>query len=338
MQRVTVPTATPSGWTDTGDCVDGSDWISGLNPGTIAGINIGDYVTVSANFPSAIERYLVINKTSVAIRLTIGATATGPATVVQVDKMYSDGVAGLTPRTTLNARHLNQIQEELVNVLRITGASLSDTDNMQVYNAINNTFLRKAGGQMAGNLDLNNFSLQNAAAVYIKTLMQLAGIEAGAGVPLESRAMGIKHSSLAASTNLTIGNLHVINNHVDKWITLEIHGKYTINAFSKTFSGVHTVQVPHDPVTYPNFTFLHFLCHPQSGGPSPLNTPSSIDGIGNDLYTVLPEDFDTADLDKVLVFFDANGTLSFRNLCTGYVMSNIHIMARASYGQGWMAL
>ena len=134
MHRVDNSTATKSGWTGTGNTSIGSAVISSIADTT--GIRIGNYVSVSSGFAD-IGRLRVIAKgaSSITVDRNATAAATG-ATITALAGMYTDGVSGEEARTTLNSKHLNEIQEEIANVIESADIALAAGNTKQLSSAV----------------------------------------------------------------------------------------------------------------------------------------------------------------------------------------------------------
>jgi len=149
MFRVNNASATPGGYSDSGDTSIGSPTITNLS--STAGVNVGDYITVAAGFPD-VGRMRVIAKGANTLTVNLNATSneTGKA-VASVANMYTDGVLGAVARTILNSKHLNAIQEELCNLCVAAGLSLDEANLKQVIASV----VLKNGDTMTGDLILN---------------------------------------------------------------------------------------------------------------------------------------------------------------------------------------
>lgn len=202
MFRVNNGTATAGGWTDTGNTQIGIADITGLNPGLIAGVNIGDYVTVSAGFPSSVHRYAVTGKGATYITLNTVATSNQSGVTVQsVANMYTDGVAGQIARTVLNSIHFNAMQEEIVNTILELGGSLSAGDPGQMGALVKAKLLEKLN--VAGQLATGELGVTSGGK-YIKfdTAGRIVSLPASAPVQTQAaRQVILQYSAASVAEN-----------------------------------------------------------------------------------------------------------------------------------------
>ena len=150
MHRVDNSTATKSGWTGTGNTSIESAVISSIADTT--GIRIGNYVSVSSGFAD-IGRLRVIAKgaSSITVDRNAIAAVTG-ATITALAGMYTDGVSGEEARTTLNSKHLNEIQEEIANVIESADIALAAGNTKQLSSAV--VLTKKTSQTIDGSVDI----------------------------------------------------------------------------------------------------------------------------------------------------------------------------------------
>lgn len=160
MKRVANATATPGGYSQLGDTAGGSNIITNLP--TTTGINVGDYVQVSAGFTD-IGRIRVLNKTANTLTLNQNANSLEVGvTVSSFANMYTDGQLGEVPRTVLNSEYMNMIQEEIVNLIEHSGVTLSadGSDTKQLIDAIKGIF----------GIDIFNGIMENVYSIFLSTI------------------------------------------------------------------------------------------------------------------------------------------------------------------------
>ncbi|NIO83408.1 MAG: hypothetical protein GTN53_22860 [Candidatus Aminicenantes bacterium] len=156
MNRVDNSTATPGGWSDSGDTSIGSPVISNL--ASTGAVNIGDYVIVGTGtegFPD-VGLLRVIAKTVNTITVHVNATANQTGKSVQsLSGMYTDGVPGVTARTILNSKQMCLIQEEIIFLLTKGGATPSN----DFYNQLSKVVITTKGGTITEPLAVKRLDL-----------------------------------------------------------------------------------------------------------------------------------------------------------------------------------
>jgi len=147
MKRVDNATSTQGGFVATGDSTVSSKVINNIVP-SAGSINVGDYVSLSAGFPTNIGRFRVEAKTPTSITVDVVASSSIVGlTINSLTEMFTDGVIDAVSRTVLNAIDQNLLQEEIVNAILDDGGSLDGTNKKQLSNAV---FLRNAGAVVNG--------------------------------------------------------------------------------------------------------------------------------------------------------------------------------------------
>jgi hypothetical protein len=153
MIRVNNSTATAGGWSDSGGISSiGSPNVTGLNVSNLNLLHVGDYVTANKGFPSTSTRYRVIAKGVSSITLNINATSNETGISLQsYAGMYTDGILGEVPRTTIDSEYFNMLQEEIANTIIKLGGSLAAGNTAQIGELIVAALLTKlnVAGQMA---------------------------------------------------------------------------------------------------------------------------------------------------------------------------------------------
>jgi len=216
MNRVNNGTATPGGYSDTGNTTISSPVITGL--GSTGGINPGDYVLVSAGFED-IGRIRVLSKTVNTITLNRNAQSTqSGVTVTSQSKMYTDGIADTIARTVLNSLYMNQIQEELINLIEKGGLSPDESNLKQLAFSV----ITRTGGIMVGDLDI-------AAALIVNSLglhKTVTGTGADSTDDIKVKGGGIfTINSLAANSNVSLFEFG--SSFDGKEFYIDVHIRYT---------------------------------------------------------------------------------------------------------------
>lgn len=142
MHRVDNATATPGGFSQTGDTTVSSPVITNI-PSTV-NVNIGDYVTVDFGFSyDKGMRIIAKNASSITVERNADSSQVG-SEIASLGNLYTDGVPGVTPRTAVGSKSINTIQEELCNILENSSVALSDVNNKQLSGLL----LTKVGDQV----------------------------------------------------------------------------------------------------------------------------------------------------------------------------------------------
>ncbi len=158
MQRVNNSTATPGGFSSTGDTTVSSAVITNVPDTT--GLYVGDYISFDAGFDEALGsrlRVVSLTLTTITVDRVANASEVGIA-IASLSKMYTDGVVDTVARTILNSKYMNLLQEEIASAIEDDGGTLDEADIRQLSKVLQSK-LALAGGTMTGNIVQGNTSL-----------------------------------------------------------------------------------------------------------------------------------------------------------------------------------
>ena len=137
MDRINNGSETTGGVSSSGNIASGSPIITNVPSIDTANINIGDYCIVAPFYTSVLpSAYRIIAVGATTITLEVNAGATTAVTFVTINGMATDGIPSVVGRTTISSEDFNKIQEEILLVIKQSGATPSQGELNQLVQTL----------------------------------------------------------------------------------------------------------------------------------------------------------------------------------------------------------